>query len=270
MIKTFHLIILLLICRICSGQIFSNPSLESWDFPGTCSVNIPPDSWSGYTTAGTDPDEGNMTICPSTIPTIASNGNVYARCYANSVGGEGMFQIVSGFVAGNVYQISFDYSGSNLYGGAASIQWHLFIDDIETDQTPVFQSSDSVWTSYSSYFTATMVAHKIGVRLIAISGGTGSGGIDNLSLTNATGIGEHNTDSGFLVFPNPFHDNLSIEINNNEDHEIIFYDITSRILLQQKFTNFVLLNTEQFGKGIYIYEVWSNKNVCKKGKIVKN
>jgi Fe-S cluster biosynthesis and repair protein YggX len=71
-------------------------------------------------------------------------------------------------------------------------------------------------------------------------------------------------------FPNPFNDKLSFAINDNELSEIIIYDIASRKLLQQKFTNFVSLNTEQLAKGIYIYEVRNRSGSCKKGKVVKD
>lgn len=50
----------------------------------------------------------------------------------------------------------------------------------------------------------------------------------------------------------------------------MIYDILSKKLLQQTFTNSVSLNTKQFENGIYIYEVRNNNGVIKKGKIVKN
>lgn len=75
------------------------------------------------------------------------------------------------------------------------------------------------------------------------------------------------------ISPNPFTDKINLISNNKELSEIILYDITSRNLLQQKFTNSISLNTEQLSKGIYIYEVRNNPDksggVVKKGKVVK-
>jgi len=51
--------------------------------------------------------------------------------------------------------------------------------------------------------------------------------------------------------------------------EIVLYDITSRKLIQQKFTNSVSLNTGHLEKGIYIYEVRYGNKLYKKGKLVK-
>lgn len=72
------------------------------------------------------------------------------------------------------------------------------------------------------------------------------------------------------VYPNPISDKLNVSVNNNEHSEIIIYDITSRKLLQQKFINSITINTEQFVKGIYLYEVRSKNNLYKQGKLVKN
>ena len=72
------------------------------------------------------------------------------------------------------------------------------------------------------------------------------------------------------ISPNPVTDKLNVILNNKELSEIILYDISSRKLLQKKFTNSVSLNTEQLSKGIYIYEVRDKNGLCKKGKVVKD
>jgi hypothetical protein len=71
------------------------------------------------------------------------------------------------------------------------------------------------------------------------------------------------------LFPNPVISDLNVETAYNHQLEIILYDITSRKLLQQTFTNAVTLNTSQLAKGIYIYEVRNKDGVVKKGKVVK-
>jgi len=268
--KLVCLLILSVACSICVGQNFSNTSFESWGIPNVCEINTISDNWSSYTTAGIDPDEANFSICPTTIPPSASNGNVYARCVAFPSGGEGMFQMVSGFVAGDIYQISFDYSGSNLFGGSGDIQWHLFIDDVDMDQTPVFQSTDAFWTTHTFNFAASMATHKIGVRLFLINGFDGSGAIDNFIVPNVTAIENHISNLNILVFPNPISCNINIKVNNNLASEILLYDITSKILFQKQFTNSVSLETEELAKGLYFYELRNKNRVIKKGKVVKD
>jgi hypothetical protein len=104
--------------------------------------------------------------------------------------------------------------------------------------------------------------------------------IDDVLITpcdSLTGINETMNSEELVLFPNPFSDKLTITTHTNTLSEIILYDITSRKLLHQQFTNTLTLNTSHLAKGIYIYELRpvpfssGNKNgVIKKGKVVKN
>ncbi len=94
-------------------------------------------------------------------------------------------------------------------------------------------------------------------------------------IGNTTGVEELNENADVKIYPNPVLDNLKVMVNSNELSEFILYDIASRKILQQKFTNSTSINTELLAKGIYIYEVRSKSGpdsyrVVKKGKIVKD
>jgi hypothetical protein len=93
--------------------------------------------------------------------------------------------------------------------------------------------------------------------------------IDDVTLTPCTGINEQNENGGIFIYPNPFSNKLQITTNSKELSEIILYDVLSRKLLQQKFTNSISLSAEQLAKGIYIYEVRNKDGLIKKGKVVK-
>jgi OmpA-OmpF porin, OOP family len=93
--------------------------------------------------------------------------------------------------------------------------------------------------------------------------------IDDVSLTLCTGIAEQSANEHIKIFPNPFSGILNVDLNEISQSEIFLYDITSRKLLQQKFTSSVSLNTGQLASGIYIYEVRTKNGVLKKGKVVK-
>ena len=63
--------------------------------------------------------------------------------------------------------------------------------------------------------------------------------IDDVSLTPISctvGITEQN-ESTLTIYPNPVIDELNVKVNNYEPTEIILYDLSSRKLLQQTFTN---------------------------------
>jgi hypothetical protein len=87
---------------------------------------------------------------------------------------------------------------------------------------------------------------------------------------STTGIQNVFSNNLISIFPNPTSNELNIQTNHNQPSEIILYDILSRKLLHQTFTNSVSLNTEQLQKGIYIYELRDKKGVIKKGKVVKD
>ena len=71
------------------------------------------------------------------------------------------------------------------------------------------------------------------------------------------------------ISPNPFNDKIKIESENNETNEIIIYDIFSRKIFSKKFQKNTVLNTENFEKGIYLYEIHDEKGMLQKGKIIK-
>jgi hypothetical protein len=77
------------------------------------------------------------------------------------------------------------------------------------------------------------------------------------------------TEFASRVFPNPFTTQINIQVNSIEQSELFIYDITSRKIFQQAFTNSALINTQQLSSGIYIYEIRNKSRELKRGKIVK-
>ena len=87
------------------------------------------------------------------------------------------------------------------------------------------------------------------------------------SLTD--GISEININNVCNLYPNPMNDKLNIFATENELTEIILYDLSSRKLLQQTFTNTTTINTEQLAKGMYLYTVRNRNGIIKNGKVIK-
>ena len=84
-----------------------------------------------------------------------------------------------------------------------------------------------------------------------------------------TGISTSNNDNEISMYPNPFCDNLNIELKTHEQKEIILYDISARKLLEQEFTNSVIINTKELANGIYFYVLRNQNGVYRNGKVVK-
>ena len=95
--------------------------------------------------------------------------------------------------------------------------------------------------------------------------------IDDVSLTPcaSNGITNYKNEIQVNLFPNPLTDKLNIQINNYEPTEIILYDLSSRKLLQQTFTNSTTINTELLANGMYLYTVRNRNGIIKNGKVIK-
>lgn len=172
-----------------AAQSFQNNSLENWGGSVNCLVNTVPDNWLGYSNEGINFDECDFAICPTTIPAEVADGNVYGRAYAGTTSsGEGIAQLVSGFIPGNEYQISFEFAGSNLLPGFNPSQWHIFLDDVDVDQTVVFAPTEAQWNTHTFSFIATSDSHLLGFRAFAANTDGGSAAIDNFQIQNLTPV----------------------------------------------------------------------------------
>lgn len=93
--------------------------------------------------------------------------------------------------------------------------------------------------------------------------------IDDVFLSQVTGINKSLVDADVNIYPNPVTDILQVSVGNNEPSEIILYNICSQQILLQPFTNATSINTAQLAHGIYFYEIRNSKGMLKTGKIIK-
>ncbi|MEO8151372.1 MAG: T9SS type A sorting domain-containing protein [Bacteroidia bacterium] len=93
---------------------------------------------------------------------------------------------------------------------------------------------------------------------------------DSLTCYSTVGINDLENKDDLILFPNPFTDRINITVKRNEIVEVSLYDVTSRGIFNQSFTNSTSINTEQLAKGIYLYEVRNKSGVISKGKVVKD
>jgi len=94
--------------------------------------------------------------------------------------------------------------------------------------------------------------------------------IDDVSVSGGTlNIGDNSITYKFKVSPNPATNLLTITTTSTQPSEIILFDITSRQLMQEKFSGSATLNIENLAKGVYLYEVRNENGVIKQGKVVK-
>ena len=89
------------------------------------------------------------------------------------------------------------------------------------------------------------------------------------AVTLLTNVLSKSENKELSLFPNPFEDKINVTLKENEPTEIILYDLSSRKLLQQTFTNTTTINTEQLAKGMYLYMVRNKNAIIKNGKVIK-
>jgi hypothetical protein len=249
------------------AQSFLNPSFESWGSSTACEVNTAPDNWMEYSNGGIGVDEANFSYCATTIPPAPADGNIYARSYGASANtGEGFYQLVNGFMIGNMYMITYNYSGSNLYGGNDSLRWHIFIDDVDVDSTVFFQSTDPVWTSHGYTFMATATTHKIGFRTYSAGNGAASGGIDHVDLSQTTGFTALQGIKGISVYPSVAAEILTIDLNKVEGVKILVFNGLGQQVLIDPVGNGdkMTIDISSLEKGIYFVRISTEKEVVVK------
>jgi serine protease AprX len=97
-------------------------------------------------------------------------------------------------------------------------------------------------------------------------------GIPNFQLALATALSTKEVaKQGFLIYPNPVHDKLTISFPNNFNPvDIIFYNTVGQKIFEQEVQNASpSVSLEQLSSGIYFYQIHSN-SFHQSGKIIKN
>ena len=72
-----------------------------------------------------------------------------------------------------------------------------------------------------------------------------------------------------VIFPNPFHDELTLEVNNDNYRSLAVFDLMGRIVLQQALTgNKIKINAQNISPGVYYIRL-SNEHETVIKKIIK-
>ncbi len=202
----------------------------------------------------------------------------------NGVGGTGTFAISDAIslkidtplIAGLMYQLSYYEFASDTFGNPITeLEIGLSMDSLNFGQL-IYASIPPLnsWIQRTFTFIAPIDGKYITVRNDlngndSVFTALGWNSIDRFEITLNTGIIENNQNNTCNLFPNPFNDVLNIRCKKNAASEIILYDVSSKILIHQVFTNEITINTTLLSAGIYFYEIRSNDGSIKKGKAIK-
>ena len=92
---------------------------------------------------------------------------------------------------------------------------------------------------------------------------------DSMTCSAITQVQEINSDKSMYIFPNPFHNNIYINIPEGKEYDFRLYDITGRNIIMRTIKNSSPVQTTSLSKGLYFYEVRQKDSAIKKGKIIK-
>jgi hypothetical protein len=256
-----------------NGQSFVNSSFETWDNPTLCAANTVPDNWLNYSDGGSAADKSDYTLCAHSIPGNASNGNVSARFVTYSASsGEGVYQNISNLSIGNQYVISFDYAGSNQYGGTSEINFKLFIDDINVASTPAFMPTKATWSNLQYTFTATSTTHKIGIRIRATSDpASGEAEADNFSILPSgqlSLISKIILDSDFSIYPNPSNGMTTLINKKSANSNVEIYNLAGELVFKTAMNHQKTIDLSNHPKGVYMVKMIDENESVIKEKIV--
>lgn len=92
---------------------------------------------------------------------------------------------------------------------------------------------------------------------------------DTSSCYTSVGIHQIKQNADVSLFPNPFFNQLTLSLADNEQTTVLLYNFLGQQVLQQTFTNSATINTEQLADGIYFYELRNDKGLVTKGKVIR-
>ncbi|HRD08004.1 MAG TPA: T9SS type A sorting domain-containing protein [Saprospiraceae bacterium] len=71
------------------------------------------------------------------------------------------------------------------------------------------------------------------------------------------------------IYPNPFADELTVDLSNGEVANITLSNIHGQLVLQQAFSNTATINTDHLPAGMYFYEISDDQSVVRTGKMIR-
>jgi len=251
-------LLVLFLCEICHGQNLVSDSqcvnnlLINGSFNSIEGEAITAPGWTGGSTPDINDDDGPLNTTPGYVwlgtPYASSDGGTWQNIF----GGESIEQTIN-VIQGQSYTLCFEYAAqgitdgdTNIFVGPVGI--HVFINNVASFITPL-DTTQYTWETGCYTFIPS-------VALITISmtaSGTLYIGVDGACILPTFNLSnEGHLKPEVIISRNIINGYLEVKVNSDELSEIAIYDISSRKLFQEKFRNFLTLNTNQFAKGIYI------------------
>ena len=86
----------------------------------------------------------------------------------------------------------------------------------------------------------------------------------------STGTNNYDTQYKIEIFPNPVSDQLHLSVDTDKEVNLVIYDISSRKLIEKKFSRQLSIDVKEFKAGIYFYKLFDNNGRGSIGKWIKD
>ncbi len=243
------------------GNAFSNPcsptqyDTSCWSQAGCIVTNIPAgypvsDSLNGGST-GVSLEQTVTGLIPGSIYVLEFwSGGENAGTGFN--GTDGLFAVDVGF--GNIFLR--DPITSNVF--LPGIGRVYLIQFIATSANHNFKFTN--WGHTCQYCTELLLDN---VRLYSQSQ------LSNSYPHCTTGMNQLSEHINVSISPNPFSEQLKVELPINEPATLNIYDITSRCILTTSISGTCTLNTKSLPAGTFVYQIRTDSGLFDNGKIIK-
>ena len=247
-------------CQVINSSFLNNAE-------GVCGADLVENCYfSGHTQTALSPSG-------LTIGCIVENNNVGVRTSFDSVNHTFINNVVKDNVIGvemlRFFNGSVDFTGNTICNNSSSNLNMLHSNNADL--------SDNCWCSSDSTAIRSMITDGYQdtsyglVTFSPTSPDCGSSSPVPTVLDASLGESEIlDANVEVKLFPVPFENSLKIVLEEDTEVAIILLDINGSVMLKQKFSGSVNIETHKLTRGFYFYQIIGQEGLLKSGKVLKN
>lgn len=183
--------------------------------------------------------------------TSSAPPNFYA--IDNVTGGGGGVDISSGFPTATKYQT---LSTSRLAAGSTSVTGNDVLNVMSAGPYNI-AAGQSIVVAFALIAGDSLLDLQNSAAAAQIKYNGLASGVNEISLADNT----------VKVYPNPATDKINVSVTNKHENDLMVYDISGKLIYQNKISSSAVINTEKWNRGVYFVKV-SNVDGVSTSKMV--
>lgn len=161
------------------------------------------------------------------------------------------------------------YFKSTTLGWGVSILRVIISNGTTNDTISTQFSVVNSWSTVDIALPSYLIAPAVTIT-IDMGGGEGAA-LDDIKIMNIPPLGIHHLLSGKMnePYPNPFTNEITFFQSGNESNELTIYNVLGEMIIHEKISSNLRVQTENWESGIYFYELKNEHAILASGKIMK-